>query len=387
MRLAVVATVYRPDSHADVLLARWFEALPGDRDWGWPGPKSSIVSAYVAQMPKSDLSRQRFQENSVSMFPSIAEALRCGGSTLAVDGVLLIAEHGDYPYNKLNQQLYPRAEMFSEIADVFAADGRAVPVFVDKHLSWDFDRAKCMLERAEALGFEVLSSSSIPFCRHDPLFDIDGDRVDEALAIFPLVDSGRFESYGYHSLEFVQHTLERRCGGASGVERVTAWRDDTVWAAAESRELPRQLFERVYAHAFPELPSASSIAGQQIATSSYAFRIEYGDGLKVTHIGLADHGAFAFGVHRHGRVDVTVARAGAGQLGRFANFAILARVVEDWLGGGAPPFPKTRALLACGTLQAMAQAVSLPPGTPQPTPHLSGLSYPPSSQRTGIDYL
>ena len=59
--------------------------------------------------------------------------------TLAVDGVLLIAEHGDDPANEKGQKLYPRYELFEQILSVFRNSGRTVPVFNNKHLSWNWD--------------------------------------------------------------------------------------------------------------------------------------------------------------------------------------------------------------------------------------------------------
>ncbi|MEM6852787.1 MAG: hypothetical protein AAF593_00075 [Planctomycetota bacterium] len=387
MKLAVITTVYRPDSHADVILARWLENLPHDKRWGWAGPRTCIATAYVAQRPSTDLSEARFAEHPVAVYPTIAEVLRDGGPSLAVDGVLLIAEHGEYPYNAAGQHMYPRAEMFHEIADVFEADGRTAPVFIDKHLSWDLKRAEGMIERARQLGFEVLSASSIPFCRHDPPIDVEGDRVDEAVAIFPLVNGGKTESYGYHSLEFVQHTLERRAGGAAGVGRLTAWRGEEAWAAAEDNHWPRNLFDAVCAHAMSDQPRPTAATEHEAEHDTHVFRLDYADGLSVTHVGLASCQQFAFGVRRGQRINTTVARAGEGPSERYPNFAILSRVVEDWLLGGPPPYPDARALQTCGVLQAMAQVLSLPAGEALPTPQLTRFSYQPSPHRTGIDFL
>ena len=89
------------------------------------------------------------------MYPTIAEALRCGGSKLAVDGVLIIGEHGDYPRNEKGQILYPRYEFFRQAVEVFETDGRAVPVFNDKHLSYSFTKARSMVESLEAAGFPL----------------------------------------------------------------------------------------------------------------------------------------------------------------------------------------------------------------------------------------
>ena len=44
------------------------------------------------------------------------------------------SEHGNYEKSEYQQTKYPRYEMFKAITDVFRADGRAVPVFNDKHL-------------------------------------------------------------------------------------------------------------------------------------------------------------------------------------------------------------------------------------------------------------
>src|SRR5438046_3008417 len=73
---------------------------------------------------------------------TIADARTRGGQGLAVDGVLSIAEHGDYPANEIGQKLYPRRRFFEEITKVFEATGKAVPVFSDKHLATNWADAK-----------------------------------------------------------------------------------------------------------------------------------------------------------------------------------------------------------------------------------------------------
>ena len=63
--------------------------------------------------------------------------LTLGGERLAVDGVLLIAEHGQYDESPTGSIQYPKRRMFGEIVKVFEASGRVVPVFSDKHLEDD----------------------------------------------------------------------------------------------------------------------------------------------------------------------------------------------------------------------------------------------------------
>ncbi len=104
-----------------------------------------VVSVYVDQTPENDLSRQRSAEFGFPIYPTIAETVCCGGDKLAVDAVLIIGEHGNYPKSEIGQTKYPRYEFFKQTTDVFRQDGRAVPVFNDKHLSWNWDWAEEMV--------------------------------------------------------------------------------------------------------------------------------------------------------------------------------------------------------------------------------------------------
>src|SRR2546423_7843886 len=109
-RIAAIVTEYRPDSHADVIVGKYLE---GYRQNGRPPkPRSRIVSLYTAQVPTTDLSRERAQKYDVPIYPTIRQALTKDTGRLAVDGVLLIGEHGDYPTNEKGQKLYPRFQFF-----------------------------------------------------------------------------------------------------------------------------------------------------------------------------------------------------------------------------------------------------------------------------------
>ena len=77
-----------------------------------------IVSMYVDQFSvkelRPDMSRDIASKYNIPIYGSIEEALKCGGSDFALDGILLIGEHGDYPKNEFNQILYPRRRFFEE---------------------------------------------------------------------------------------------------------------------------------------------------------------------------------------------------------------------------------------------------------------------------------
>ena len=159
-RMAVITTEWRFHCHAWHMAERFLVGYPIRGEWHTP--ELEIVSAYVDQFPENDLSRQRSDEFGFPIYESVAEALRCGGDQLAVDAVLIIGEHGDYPKSEFGQIKYPRYELFKQVTDVFRSDGRAVPVFNDKHLSWKWEWARQMYDLSHELGFALAAGSSLP---------------------------------------------------------------------------------------------------------------------------------------------------------------------------------------------------------------------------------
>lgn len=101
------------------------------------------------------------REFDIPVTRSITEALT-DGNKLAVEGVLLIGEHGNYPRNDKQQILYPRYEFMEEIVRVFRKTGQSVPVFNDKHLSYSWEKAKKMFDWSRELKFAFMAGSSLP---------------------------------------------------------------------------------------------------------------------------------------------------------------------------------------------------------------------------------
>src|SRR5262245_32739244 len=89
-RMAVVTTLWNYRSHAWHMAERFLHGYP--KEGKWHRPPIEVVSAYVDQQPEGDLSKRRSEEFGFKIFPTVAEALRCGGDKLAVDCVLLIGE-------------------------------------------------------------------------------------------------------------------------------------------------------------------------------------------------------------------------------------------------------------------------------------------------------
>src|SRR5262249_25605550 len=107
-------------------------------------PPCRVASLFIEQVNELDIGRPLARRWKVRLAPTVADALTLGTGKLAVDGVLLVGEHGDYPVNDKGQRLYPRRRLFEEIVKVFRTSSKAVPVFNDKHLSWSWKDAKWM---------------------------------------------------------------------------------------------------------------------------------------------------------------------------------------------------------------------------------------------------
>lgn len=237
-KIAIMATVWTYQSHAQHMGDRFLVGYP--RGGKWYRPPIDVVSLYVDQKPEGDLSAKRAAEHGFKVYPTIAEALRCGGDRLAVDGVVIIAEHGNYPRNDKGQILYPRFEFFQQAVEVFEKDGRAVPIYNDKHLSYSATKAARMVADSKRLKFAFLAGSSLPVTWRLPPVEVPYDAmIEEAL----MVGVGSSDAMDYHALEAMQCMVERRKGGETGIKSVQLLDGDAVWKAGEAGVWSKQLLE------------------------------------------------------------------------------------------------------------------------------------------------
>ena len=223
-KIALLATEVRKYSHAQHFIDRFLEG------YGWHGrhhhPPFELAGLYVDQFNENDLSRERARRHRVKIYPTIEEALTLGRSKLAVDGVLIIAEHGFYPRTPKGQTRYPRYDFFQRTTKVFEASGRAVPVFNDKHLSTDWNECVAMMQSARRLGFPFLAGSSLPVTWRIPSVEVpSGTALEESLCLC----YGGIDSYDIHGLETAQCMSERRAGGEMGVRSIHAVKGEKVW--------------------------------------------------------------------------------------------------------------------------------------------------------------
>lgn len=236
-RIAFLGTSVYQHSHAQHFLDRFAQgyAFAGR----WVAPRLDVAGVYLDQFPEHDLGRQRLAKYGLRSFPTVADALTLGTGSLAVDGVVIIAEHGTYPKTAKGQTRYPRHAWFKEVVDVFERSGRSVPVFNDKHLSTDWGECREMVADAKRLGFPFYAGSSLPVTWRLPAIDMP---FDAPLAESVCVAYGGVDSYDFHALEAAQCMSERRRGGETGIRAVQALTGARVYDTLAGRDATRRLF-------------------------------------------------------------------------------------------------------------------------------------------------
>ncbi len=357
-RIAVIATIYRYLSHAQHFADRFLVGYPTEGRWHRPDMK--VVSLFVDQKPEGDQSLDRAREFGFSVYPTIAEALRCGGDEIAVDAVLLIGEHGDYPHNEMNQVLYPRYEFFKECVKVFEADGRAVPIYNDKHLSYSFEKAKEMVDDGHRLGFGVLAGSSLPVTWRLPDVELPLEcEIEEAL----MVGVGGSDPMDYHALEAMQCMIERRKGGETGVAAVQLIDGDAVWQAGKDGRWSMELLEAALSRSdtpcglTDEDGRTQDLIGteelQRLVENPSAYFIEYNDGLKATLLML--NGAvrdYCFAAQVKDEPVPVSTQFFLTPTPNVTYSACLIAKIEELFETGISPYPAERTLLVSGALES-----------------------------------
>ena len=377
-RLAVLTTEWKYHTHAWHMPERFLHGYPIKGHWH--RPPLDIVAAYVDQQPDGDLSRSRADEFGFKIYPTIAETLRCGGDRLAVDAVLIIGEHGTYPKSEFEQTKYPRYEFFKQVTDVYRKDGKSLPVFNDKHLSWKWEWAKEMVDLSRELNFAFGAGSSLPVTWRMPDVELPyGTDVEELMS----VAIGNVDSYDFHALEVIQCMAERRRGGETGVVAMHAIRGDAVWKAMESGSWTNggwdpKLFDAclsrtqtlaqpaTFSHRYPTPAQIREWVKEPVA-----YRFEYADGVKATMLlmnGLV--GDFTFAARIKGQAEPLSMLFYLPPVPNVVCSAELMSKAEETFMTGKAPYPIERTLLTTGLVEAGVRSL----GTGQKrleTPHLA----------------
>jgi hypothetical protein len=411
LRLAILGSVYRPQSNMQTLADRFLVGYPYDGEWHMPNVQ--VVSVYVDQLerqadaapspyqlamtgakvapsssakgiagglgrdrtvktqpapekpepseepePISDLSRARAKQFGFRLCSNIPEALRCGGDRIAVDAVLAIVEQDDYPSNDRGQILLPGYDFFQQCAQVFEDEKRGVPYFNHKQLSFSFEQAQTMVKTANRLRFPLLAGSSLPVTWRLPDVDIPlGAQVEEAV----MVGVGSLDGMAFDALEVLQCMLERRKGGETGVKAVQLLEGDDVWAAGNAGRWSKDLLSSALSRS--DTPMGLTVLDgrtqdlvasgvlPQLVKDPAAYCIEYTDGTRATLLLL--NGAImdyniAARVEGHGIVSTQFFLPPP----NVTDSACLAAKIEQTFHTGSAAYPVERTLLTTGVLEA-----------------------------------
>ncbi|MDB5310184.1 MAG: hypothetical protein JWO38_4386 [Gemmataceae bacterium] len=364
-RVAAVFTEFTYRSHAHVILENFLEPYLFNGKRTDPGVE--VVSFFADQTPRGDLAQDVAREYKIPIFKTVDEALCLGGKELAVDAVLSIGEHGQYPRNNLGQVEYPRKRFFDEIVAVMRRSKRFVPLFNDKHLSYRWDWAKEMAETARTLGIPFMAGSSVPLAQHIPPFELPADAtITEAVCIH----GGGIESYDFHALEVLQSFVEFRKGGETGIASVEFLTGDALWKAAEDGRWSLPLAEAAMAAELGMKPlTLKRVEGEEEA-ESHGILLTYKDGLRacVLKVGRSST-RWDFACTLRGDPKPHATRFHVGPWVNRNLFKALAHAIQHHFRTGTPPYPVERTLLVSGVLDASMHSRAKAAGAVK-TPHL-----------------
>lgn len=361
-KVAVIATVYFPGSHADVIATRLIEGYEflGEK----VEPRIEVVSFYLEQLGRDkdpDMGVEITDRHGIPRFPTVAEAIGCGKPGVNVDGVLIIGEHGTYEWNEFEQKLYPRRRLFDSAVSTMIAAGRTVPIFNDKHLAQAYTDAKAIYDTATRLNIPFLAGSTVPLAWRIPTgtdWPLDTPMTDIVVAGF-----GPTEIYGFHILEGLQVIAERRIGGETGVAAVQGLTADAARAAVTDGTVDPELLTTAL--------RTFDLDDEQLQTAKHSvkdvFLVDYTDGLRAAVVNCEDviknFGVAARGPHHHMAAQIWL------EPKPFGHFTFMVRQIESLILNHTAPYPIERTLLTTGILDA-AMRSRHDNGTRRDTPEL-----------------
>ncbi len=341
-RIACLSSTYFVRSHSDNIITRFLEGY-----WihqKYYEPPFEVVSLWMDQTHPADVGQRLAKAYGVAVTKTIADALTLGTGKLAVDAVIQVCEHGDYPHNEKQQQLYPRYEFFEQVVQVFKNSGRSCPVFSDKHLSYDWKKAKQMYDWSHELKFPLMAGSSVPVTFRRPEYDpMLGTEMEAALSVGGgwVADGGIF-----HILETLQAFVERRKGGEVGVRSVQMLKGDAVWKAAEQGLWRRELLDAVLAR------QQKPRSGKRIEdTPAVLGLVEYRDGFRGAVLASNEISEYLVAVKPKGKsAEATLCYL---PIENSNNFSMLVHGVTQVISTGKRPYPVERTLLVTGALAGL----------------------------------
>ncbi len=346
-RVAGIATAYYHNAHADMFFTRLLRT--DSLDGRGARPPLQLASLFTDQTPANDMGRAMSAEHRVPRFETARGALQMGGERLAVDGVLMIAEHGQYGESNTGQFVFPKRRFFAEIAGAVERGGRAVPVFCDKHLADNWTDAKWIYDEARRLRIPLMAGSSLPVTWRDPPIDTPrGGKLRE----IAVTTYGRLDSYGIHALEVAQALAERRHGGETGIARARYLEGPAVWEAARSGLYDRRLLDAALGRLKDRVIPAGKRVEDQAAHPGL-MAVDYRDGLRVRVFALDGAVQEWAAAWKDETETVSATLFWTQELRPFQHFAVQLAGIGKFMQTGAAPWPIERTLLTTGALDAV----------------------------------
>lgn len=354
LKVAALITTFFPRSHAHVILENFVQ--PYLFNGQVTDPAMQVASFYVDQIHGQDMSRDVARQFDIPTYPSIAKALCLGGDKLAVDAVLLIGEHGDYPTNEKGQVQYPRKQFFDQTVAVFKASGQVAPVFCDKHLSYRWDWAKEMVDTAKAMKFPLMAGSSVPLAERRPPLELPAEaRIVEAVSIH----GGGVESYDFHALEVLESLVEARRGGETGAKQVQFLIGEPLWQAAAAGAWSPDLAAAAMAaevgtdHPIVRFLKSRGKAAADKPVPMHGILVNYRDGLRAIALKVGDDGIrWNFACQLEGEKEPRATMFNVGPWQNRNLFKALSHAIQTHFRQRKSPYPVERTLLTSGILDA-----------------------------------
>ncbi|HEY5256302.1 MAG TPA: hypothetical protein VIJ53_16720, partial [Acidobacteriaceae bacterium] len=290
-----------PTSHADWIVNKLLDGY-----W-WKGAYTAsqveVVSLYINQLDTSLLGQKVCKAKNIPIFKTVGEAVTLGGKELAVDGVVIVCEHGNYPTDLKGHWLLPRWWIYQQVIRVFEQSQRSVPIFNDKHLSYNWDDAKWMFDKSRELNFPLTGGSSIPVYYRTPEIDLAPDTpLKNGLVIGDMADEGAT----FHCIDVLQSFMDRRKGGETGVKSVQSIRGPEAWNWVEANPWAHNSLEAVQKKF--DLPAGhfqQGVQTNQRRGQSNLCIVKYNDGTEAASISGSDVG-WTFAGDIEGQKDSTI---------------------------------------------------------------------------------
>lgn len=325
---------YFPDSHADVFFSRLLDGYRLNHEAH--EPRLQAVSFYVDQFPINDMAREQAEEHGIQIYPSVAAAMRLGGSKIAVDAVAIVGEHGKYPRTPRGNFMYPRWRYFDEATQVMRDEGRVLPMYQDKYFAYAWPDARATYDRVRSMRIPFMCGSTVPLSWQRPPLSIPRGAAIAEIAATSYSD---IEEHAYHGIEALQSVAERRGKQTgAGVERVR-------WAGPGEFQ-GGALLDAALARRVNAVPPVSGRVSRE------AFEIHYRDGLRATLVHMPQETRdYCVAASVRGQAE-PVSTCFYIELYLHNHWSFMVRNFENLVLTGREPNPIERTLIANGIMLA-----------------------------------